>query len=63
MLVVQDGAAAGQTLAQTHVHLIPLVGGDFVRYDGVYDAVEPAVVERRLGDGPSSAGQEGRRGS
>lgn len=61
MLVVQDGAAARQTLAQTHVHLILLVGGDFVRYDAVYVAVEPAVLACRLGDGPSSAGKGGRR--
>lgn len=61
MLVVQDGAAARQTLAQTHVHLILLMGGDCGRYDDVYDAVEPAVVACRLGVGLSSAGKGGKR--
>lgn len=57
-LVVQDGAAAGQTVPHVHVHLIPRHGGDFVRNDDVYDAVDAADLASR----PAADGHEGGSG-
>lgn len=49
-LVVQDGAAAGQTVPHVHVHLIPRHAGDFARNDDVYDAVDAANLTVRPTD-------------
>ncbi|OSX73167.1 hypothetical protein BU14_0371s0001 [Porphyra umbilicalis] len=64
--VIQDGAAAGQTVPHVHVHLIPRVAGDFVPNDKVYDAVDGVDLSvLRGGDGgvaaPTGGGRRRRR--
>lgn len=59
-LVVQDGAAAGQTVPHVHVHVIPRHGGDFARNDDVYDAVDAADLATRQADGAGAGGEDGR---
>ena len=46
-LAVQDGAAAGQTVSQVHVHVLPRKEGDFARNDEVYDRLHRHEEERR----------------
>lgn len=57
-LVVQDGAAAGQTVPHVHVHLIPRHGGDFARNDDVYEAVDAADLACRPAAADGHAGGE-----
>jgi diadenosine tetraphosphate (Ap4A) HIT family hydrolase len=33
---IQDGAAAGQSVAHVHIHILPRKGGDFLKNDDVY---------------------------
>jgi bis(5'-adenosyl)-triphosphatase len=44
-LAIQDGPAAGQTVAHVHVHVLPRKAGDFEPNDKVYDAVDDASKE------------------
>jgi bis(5'-adenosyl)-triphosphatase len=39
-VAVQDGRAAGQSVAHCHVHILPRREGDFTRNDEVYSALE-----------------------
>ncbi|GAB0492030.1 hypothetical protein MMPV_003289 [Pyropia vietnamensis] len=59
-LVVQDGAAAGQTVPHVHVHLIPRHVGDFARNDDVYDAVDAADLSTRQAEDVGAGGEEGK---
>ncbi|KAL7752702.1 Dinucleoside triphosphate hydrolase [Sorochytrium milnesiophthora] len=37
---MQDGAAAGQTVAHVHIHIIPRIQGDLKRNDDIYPLIE-----------------------
>lgn len=39
-MAIQDGPAAGQTVAHVHVHILPRRSGDFEKNDEVYDALD-----------------------
>jgi diadenosine tetraphosphate (Ap4A) HIT family hydrolase len=41
-LTIQDGPAAGQTVAHVHIHVMPRKPGDFEPNDKVYDAIDGA---------------------
>lgn len=45
-LAIQDGAAAGQTVAHVHVHVIPRRSGDFPLNDQIYDEIDKADMNR-----------------
>jgi len=57
--VIQDGAAAGQTVPHVHVHLIPRVAGDFVPNDKVYDAVDGVDLSVLRGGDGGGGGADG----
>lgn len=39
-LTVQDGPAAGQTVAHVHIHILPRRKGDFEPNDKIYDEID-----------------------
>lgn len=39
ILLIQDGAEAGQTVPHVHIHILPRKAKDFERNDEIYDAV------------------------
>jgi bis(5'-adenosyl)-triphosphatase len=49
-LVIQDGAASGQTVDHVHVHVMPRKGGDFTRNDEIYDRLEEGPAKRKAID-------------
>jgi bis(5'-adenosyl)-triphosphatase len=56
-VTVQDGPAAGQTVPQVHVHVIPRAPGDLARNDEVYERIDASEerVARSLVDMASEA--------
>lgn len=57
-LAVQDGAAAGQTVAHVHLHVLPRREGDFTPNDKVYEALDAADMARERGKTIVDAGAE-----
>jgi len=39
-IAIQDGRAAGQSIAHVHVHVLPRKPGDFARNDEVYEKLD-----------------------
>jgi bis(5'-adenosyl)-triphosphatase len=42
---IQDGPAAGQTVAHVHIHILPRKAGDFFKNDDVYGSFSSFVEE------------------
>ncbi|CAI5491683.1 unnamed protein product [Closterium sp. Naga37s-1] len=45
---IQDGPAAGQTVAHVHVHVMPRREGDFVPNDKIYNEIEENEEAKKL---------------
>lgn len=44
-LCIQDGPAAGQSVAHVHIHCLPRCFGDFKNNDEIYEAIDKASKE------------------
>jgi len=56
-MAIQDGEAAGMTVAHCHVHIIPRHRGDFSKNDEIYDALDNANIGQAAREAQSPSSQ------